>query len=101
MPTMTVVTRSVLKEGSEAEWDSAMRQRMQEAHTAAGWISGRVLAPLDEPNARIIVGTWRSRDDWEKWHTDAEFRETRQRLDGLQAQPDEMSWSEVLVDEHA
>jgi heme-degrading monooxygenase HmoA len=56
---------------------------------------------VDEPNARIIVGTWRSRDDWEKWHTDAEFRETRQRLDGLQAQPDEMSWSEVLVDEHA
>ncbi len=98
---MTIVTRSVLKEGSQAEWDSAMRQRMQEAHTANGWISGRILVPVDNPNGRVIVGTWQARADWEKWHTDEDFRETRERLEGLQAKPDEVSWNEVLVDEQA
>jgi heme-degrading monooxygenase HmoA len=98
---MTIVTRSTLKEGSQQEWDAAMSQRMQEVHGATGWVSGRVLAPVDDPSARIIVGTWQRQEDWERWHEDADFQETRQRLEGLQAQPDEMSWSEVLVDEQA
>jgi heme-degrading monooxygenase HmoA len=95
---MTIVTRSVLKDGSANEWDAAMRERMSEAHTAQGWISGRILVPVDQPNGRVIVGTWQNRQDWERWHTDEEFRETRERLDGLQAQPDEMSWNEVLYE---
>lgn len=95
---MTIVTRSLLKDGAEEEWDAAMRERMSEAHTAAGWISGRILVPLDDRNARIIVGTWQSQDAWKRWHTDEEFRETRERLEGLQAQPDEVTWSEVLYD---
>jgi heme-degrading monooxygenase HmoA len=97
---VTIVTRAHLKDGSTDEWDEAMRERVSEAHTAPGWISGRLLASLDEPNGRTIVGTWERREDWEAWHDDEEFRETRTRLEGLQAQPDEVTWYEVMLDKH-
>ena len=29
---------------------------------------------------RVIVGTWRTRADWDGWHHDPTFAETRQRL---------------------
>lgn len=43
--------------------------------------------PEDSPDTRVIVGTWRGRQDWESWHEDPEFLDTRTRLDELQAEP--------------
>ena len=36
--------------------------------------------------------------DWEAWHEDATFVETRKRLEGLEAQPGEQWWHEVILD---
>jgi heme-degrading monooxygenase HmoA len=49
---------------------------------------------------RTIVGTWESRDAWESWHGEDAFRETRDRLDGLQARPSETTWYEVIEARH-
>src|SRR3712207_7775951 len=48
------------------------------------WISGQLLTSDDEDSTRVIVGTWRSREDWEAWHSDPAYldqRATLQRLD--------------------
>jgi heme-degrading monooxygenase HmoA len=95
---MTVVTYVTLKEGSEPEWDAAMRQRLDSARGQDGWIGGQLLIPLDALNKRVIVGTWQTRADWEAWHADPAFAETRQRLDGLASSPDETWWHEVVLD---
>jgi len=47
----------------------------------------------------VIVGTWRSRDDWHSWHAAPSFRETRAQLDGLVRGPEEHTWHDVVIED--
>jgi heme-degrading monooxygenase HmoA len=95
---MTIVTHVHLREGGGRDWDAAMRTRLSAARKASGWVGGQLLRPADKPDRRVIVGTWRTRANWEAWHHDAQFAETRQRLDGLESAPAEHWWHDVVLD---
>lgn len=95
---MTVITRVALKEGTEPEWDQAMQDRLNAAHERPGWVAGQLVMPVESLNERMIIGTWKTRADWEAWHNDEAFRETRERLEGLQEKPNETTWHEVIVE---
>ena len=95
---MTVITRVELSTGSETEWDEAMWERLKAAHGQTGWVGGQLLVAADQPNQRVIVGTWQSRADWEVWHDDPAFKETRERMEGLQEGSDQMEWFEVITE---
>ena len=95
---MTIVTHVHLKEGAGRGWDAAMRTRLAAAKKRPGWVGGQLLRPSDKPDRRVIVGTWRTRADWEAWHQDPKFAETRRRLDGLENGPGEHWWHEVVLD---
>jgi heme-degrading monooxygenase HmoA len=97
---MTIVSRVTLREGAEPEWDDVMRDRLAAARQQPGWVSGQLMIPLDALNQRVIIGSWQTRADWEAWHNDAAFRETRRRLDGLEAGQGEHWWHEVIADGH-
>src|SRR5580765_1271333 len=96
---MTVVTHVTLKEGKEPEWDAAMRARVTSVRGRPGWICTQVLIPSDGRHKRLIVGTWQTRADWEAWHTDPAFAETRGQMGGLEAAPSQESWHEVMLHE--
>ncbi|MBI3969639.1 MAG: antibiotic biosynthesis monooxygenase [Chloroflexi bacterium] len=98
---MTIVTHVRLQEGTEPEWDAAMRERLAAAKERQGWIGGQLLIPLDALDKRVIIGIWQTRADWEAWHADETFKETRQRLAGLEAKPAEHWWHEVILDVRA
>jgi heme-degrading monooxygenase HmoA len=93
---MTIVTHVTLREGKEPEWDAAMRERLASARQRPGWLAGQLLIPLDGLNRRVIIGTWQTRADWEAWHDDPAFKETRRRLEGLEAEPGRQEWHEVV-----
>ena len=95
---MTIVTHVRVKEGAEPEWDAAMRQRLEAAREKPGWVAAQLMLPLDNLSKRIIVGTWQTRADWEAWHSDEAFTETRKRLEGLESGPPEHWWHEVILD---
>jgi heme-degrading monooxygenase HmoA len=95
---MTIVTRVTLKEGSEPKWDAAMKARMESARSQPGWVGGQLTIPLDGPNARVIIGTWQTRADWEAWHADPKFQETREEMRGLETRSSEEWWHEVVTD---
>ncbi len=95
---MTVVTTTRLRAGAEAEWDSAMRERFESARSQAGWISGQLLTPDNESSMRLIVGTWRTREDWETWHHDPAFLEQRATLERLEQEPSRAEWFRVVAD---
>jgi heme-degrading monooxygenase HmoA len=95
---MTIVTHVHLREGAGPDWDAVMRTRLSGARQASGWIGGQLLRPAEKPDRRVIVGTWRTRADWEVWHHDPQFTETRQRLDGLESTPSEYWWHDVVLD---
>ena len=92
---MTVVTHVPLKEGTEHEWDGLMRERLNAARKQPGWIGGQLLR---SPNGRVIIGTWQSRADWERWHRDPEFTETRRQLDEMADGPTDPGWHEVVAE---
>jgi heme-degrading monooxygenase HmoA len=95
---MTVITQLSLKPGTEPEWDQAMQDRLAAAQSQPGWVGGQLLIPLDGLNRRLIVGTWTTRAEWEAWHEDPAFQKTRQRLEGLEDEPSEMQWFEVMTE---
>jgi len=95
---MTIVTHVHLRKGCGRDWDAAMRTRLSAAREAPGWIGGQLLRPADKPDKRVIVGTWRTRANWEAWHHDPQFTETRQRLEGLETAPAEHWWHDVVLD---
>src|SRR5438128_4708475 len=71
---MTIVTHVHLKDGAGRDWDAAMRTRLSAARKASGWVGGQLLRPADKPDRRVIVGTWRTRANWEAWHHDPHSR---------------------------
>jgi heme-degrading monooxygenase HmoA len=96
---MTVITEVTLRPGNEPEWDEAMRDRLSAAVGQPGWIAGQLLIPLEGLNQRVIVGTWKTRADWEAWHNDPAFLQTRDRIEGLQEAESQMQWFEVMTGE--
>jgi heme-degrading monooxygenase HmoA len=98
---MTVVTTTRLRPGGEEEWDTAMRERFDSARDRRGWISGQLLAPEDDPLRRVVVGTWRTREDWQAWHDDPGFLERRETLQRLEAEPNRTEWFTVVADGRA
>jgi heme-degrading monooxygenase HmoA len=72
---MTIVTQVELKDSAEREWDAE-----------------------ENPKKRVIVGTWKSRADWEEWHQDPLFAETRRQLDALVNGTEQHGWYDVLLD---
>jgi heme-degrading monooxygenase HmoA len=94
----TIVTHVHLKPGAGRDWDAVMRKRLSAARMRPGWIGGQLLRPADNEDKRVIVGTWRTRADWDKWHHDPTFAETRQRLEGHENAPAEHWWHDVVLD---
>ena len=95
---VTILTELRLKEGAAHQWDAAMRERLDAAKSQPGWAGGQLLQPEHDSDKRVIVGTWRSRDDWGKWHEDPEFTRTRQELEGLITGPPHHAWHDVVMD---
>ena len=98
---VTVLTTTTLRRGAEDAWDVAMRERFESARQRPGWISGQLLAGEARPHVRMIVGTWRSREDWEAWHHDPAFLDRRNELEKLEAEPSRVEWFSVLADVRA
>jgi heme-degrading monooxygenase HmoA len=94
----TIVTHVHLKPGTGRDWEAVMRRRLSAARKQPGWVGGQLLRAVDKEDKRVIVGTWRTTADWERWHHDPQFAETRQRLDGLESAPAEHWWHDVVLD---
>ena len=93
---VSVISETVLKSGREADWDAAYRERAADARNQEGWVDLHLLVPLDRPTSRVVVGTWRDRASWEKWHDTEVFRRTREILDEATESTDADRWFEVV-----
>lgn len=96
---VTVVTRMRIKDGQQQAWDAAFRERAQAAREQDGFVFVQLCTPDDAPDERVIVGTWQSRDDWQAWHEQPEFVETRRQLEEVDEERAGTQWYEVVVEE--
>jgi heme-degrading monooxygenase HmoA len=75
-----------------------MRERLDTAGSADGWLSAHILRPLYSPRQRVIVGVWESQAAREAWHNDPAFLRTRDRLVDLGSGVGEMAGHEAVYD---
>ena len=96
---VTIDTHIKIKPGDEAEWDAAFRERARAAREQPGFVSVQLCAPADARNERVIIGTWESRADWEAWHGNETFLETRRRLEDVDDTAQREWWHDVVLEE--
>jgi len=97
---MTIVTHVRIKAGQEPVWDAAMRERIEAAKQQPGFVSVQLCIPVDAMNERVIIGTWATRADWEAWHANEAFQQTRTQLEEPNAKTRREWWHEVVLSEH-
>jgi heme-degrading monooxygenase HmoA len=96
---MTIVSHVRIKDGQEPAWDAAMRERIEAAKQQPGFVSAQLCIPVDAMNERVIIGTWQTRADWEAWHANEAFQQTRAQLEEPSAKTRHEWWHEVMLSE--
>ncbi len=59
------------------------RQMRSLATEQPGYISGETLKSLDKPDLFLVISTWQSSEDWEKWLINEGRQEIQKDIDAL------------------
>ncbi len=91
MPVRVVIQRWV-RYGREAELRRALEQMRVQALNQPGYVSGETLRSPADPSLWVVISTWETMADWQRWAQGPDRGEFESRIAHLVAQP-----SEVLV----
>jgi heme-degrading monooxygenase HmoA len=91
----TVITETTLKPGQEEDWDRAFQERITEASRQPGWLGVNLLIPTEDMNKRVVVGTWQSQGDWDRWHQTDAFQKSRPTLAAATKDDGQPHWYNV------
>ena len=75
----------------EEEVVAALREMRRDAVHAPGYISGETLRDMADPTHYVIVSTWRSRADWDRWAECEARQRVRSRIAPLLAKPERVA----------
>ena len=70
---------------------AALREMRRDAIHAPGYISGETLRDVADPAHYVIVSTWRSRADWDRWAGCAARQRARDRIAPLLTNPERVA----------
>ena len=59
------------------------RQMRSLATEQSGYISGETLKSLDRPDLFLVISTWQSSEDWEKWLLNEGRQKIQKEIDEL------------------
>ena len=59
------------------------RQMRSLATQQPGYISGETLKKLDQSNTFLVISTWQTSEDWEKWYQSPERKKILEKIDAL------------------
>jgi len=59
------------------------RQMRASAATQSGYITGETLRSLDNPEEFLVISTWQSSEDWNKWMKSSERNKVQGQIDKL------------------
>jgi heme-degrading monooxygenase HmoA len=89
MAVRIIIDRKV-KKGKESDFSKWLRELRSKAIPAKGYISGETLRALGDPQNYIVITTWQSVEDWEKWEKNLERRKIQAKIEKLMARPTKM-----------
>ena len=82
MSVKIIITRTVPKEKAR-DIIPLFRKMRALATQQPGYISGETLKSSDRPNTFIVISSWKSADDWERWLLSKERQEIQTKFDDL------------------
>lgn len=82
MAVKILIKRNVPKDKGK-EMIPLFRKLRALATNQSGYISGETLKSLDRPDVFLVISTWQSADDWEKWLISKERQEIQSQVDSL------------------
>jgi len=88
MSVRIIIVRHVPQE-KQNELRPLLLQMRALANAQPGYISGETLINYDDPSENLVISTWKTLSDWNKWLADPQRRK-------LQSRVDEITGSETL-----
>ena len=82
MTVKILITRTV-PEGKAKDMIPLFKQMRALAITQPGYISGETLKSSDRPDTFLVISSWQSADDWEKWLLSDERQAIQTKIDAL------------------
>lgn len=82
MPVQVIIKRK-FQVHNPKELIPLLTELRNHAKVQPGYISGQTLKNLDNPEEYLVISTWETADDWNKWVSSKERRDIQGRLDSL------------------
>jgi heme-degrading monooxygenase HmoA len=82
MAVKILIRRQVPQEKAR-EMIPLFRQMRASATAQSGYITGETLRSLDNPREFMVISTWQSSDDWNRWLQSNERNEIQNKIDDL------------------
>jgi len=82
MSTKVLITRTVPREKSR-EMLQLFREMRSLATAQSGYISGETMKSNDRPDVFLVISTWESPEDWEKWLLSKDRQAIQEKIDSL------------------
>ncbi len=82
MSIKVLITRTVPRNKSR-EMIQLFRNMRALATVQPGYISGETMKSSDRPDTFLVISSWESADDWEKWLLSRERQVIQKKIDAL------------------
>ena len=82
-----ILIQRKVRPGGERELNKAVRELRSKAIHAQGYISGETLCSIEDPSIHLVVSTWRSLEDWNRWADSLERKAFEQTIDAILEEP--------------
>jgi len=82
MSIKVLITRTVPRKKSR-EMLQLFREMRLLATAQPGYISGETMKSNDRPDVFLVISTWESPDDWEKWLLSKNRQAIQEKIDSL------------------
>lgn len=82
MPVKILIQRKI-RPGKESEFGKALRELRSKAIHAQGYISGETLCSIEDPSLHLVISTWNTLEDWNRWATSAERKVFQKKTDAM------------------
>ena len=78
-----IIIRRKVPKGKEAQVLPLLLDLRSKAITQPGYISGETLINVNDPEEYVVIGTWKSVDNWKAWEASKERGEIQGRIEAL------------------
>lgn len=82
-----ILIQRKVKPGKETELNEAVRDLRSKAVDAEGYISAETLRSIEDPSLHLVVSTWKSAEDWDRWAASPQRKALQQKIDAVLEEP--------------